>query len=92
MKPHIDHIDTELGLLEITASDTAIVSVYFVETAQPVDGNPMTELAKTQLTFGRSLWQLNEKLGESEIPLFSPYAPASPPHLRCWHGEDGFGL
>lgn len=49
MTQFIDHLATKLGLVEITAHETGIVSVYFVDQAQAIRSNHLTEQAKSQL-------------------------------------------
>ena len=45
----VDHFDTPLGKMEITATDTALLSIHFVDAVQSVSVNALTELAKSQL-------------------------------------------
>jgi len=46
---YIDSIQTPIGILEVTASVDAIVSVYFVDKAQTVCANDITQQAISQL-------------------------------------------
>ena len=47
----VDHVSSAIGLLEITATDQGITSVYFVEQVQlPVTPNQHTERGKQQLS------------------------------------------
>ena len=46
---YIDSIKTPIGLLEVTAVDDAVVSVYFVDQSQSVRVNEITQLAVSQL-------------------------------------------
>lgn len=45
----IDHFSTPLGTMEITAHDTAVLSIHFVDRTETVRKNALTELAKNQL-------------------------------------------
>ncbi len=48
---HTDYLNSDIGWVEITATDRGIRSVYFVEEQrQPIDSNKITDLAKEQLT------------------------------------------
>ena len=49
MKTYYDHFETPLGLMEVTATDCAVKSIYFVGQAKKIDANKITEAAKTQL-------------------------------------------
>ncbi|WP_223789248.1 methylated-DNA--[protein]-cysteine S-methyltransferase [Marinicella meishanensis] len=49
MTLYTDHLTTDLGLVEITADDQGIHSVYFVDQAQAVQANALTNRAKSQL-------------------------------------------
>ncbi len=49
MKYYYDHLETPLGLMEITASDSAVKSIYFVDSRQPKNRNSLTEMAHRQL-------------------------------------------
>ena len=44
-----DNLSTPIGVMEITASATAVKSIYFVEKARPANGNEISEAAKHQL-------------------------------------------
>lgn len=44
-----DNLDTPLGKMEITASDSAIKSIYFVDRVKPTRANSFTDAAKRQL-------------------------------------------
>ena len=49
-KIFIDHLSSDIGLIEITATETGITSVYFVDQAQtPVTPNEHTDQCKLQL-------------------------------------------
>jgi len=47
---YTDNMQTPIGLLEVTAVDDAVVSVFFVDQAQAVRANVITRLALSQLT------------------------------------------
>lgn len=49
MKLYQDHFETPLGLMEISATDHAIKSIYFVEQANTRNPNWLTDSAKKQL-------------------------------------------
>ena len=44
-----DNLDTPLGKMEITASDSAIKSIHFVDLVKPTRANSFTDAAKRQL-------------------------------------------
>jgi len=44
-----DHFKTPLGLMEITANDQAVLSIYFVDQIKSVNANSLTDLAKAQM-------------------------------------------
>jgi len=46
-----DTLDTDVGLIEMTATDEALLSIHYVEPDQtkPIRENAITELTKTQL-------------------------------------------
>jgi len=46
---YFDHVDTPLGKMEITANDSAVLAIHFVETTKTKRVNDLTELAKNQL-------------------------------------------
>lgn len=46
----IDHLETPLGPMEITADDRAVLSIHFVERTQAAQPNEVTRLCKAQLT------------------------------------------
>jgi len=49
MTDYFDHFDTELGVMEIHASDDAVLSIHFVQKTHNVKANNITKLAKNQL-------------------------------------------
>ncbi len=49
MKLYYDNLDTPIGMMEVTATASAIKSIYFVEQARSEHRNAITELAKVQL-------------------------------------------
>lgn len=49
MSLYKDHIETPLGILEISANEDAVTSIYFVDQAAELKRNAVTELAKLQL-------------------------------------------
>ncbi len=46
---YIDYLDSPLGPVEISASDTGVESVYFAESQQEISPNQITEQCKQQL-------------------------------------------
>lgn len=44
-----DFFDTPLGTMEVTATEQAVRSIYFVDKARPKNSNPITELTKQQV-------------------------------------------
>lgn len=46
---YIDNVETDIGYLEITATDKGVISIYFVDQTQSVKKNQHTEQAKQQL-------------------------------------------
>ncbi len=49
MNSYHDHFETPLGLMEITANDQSVLSIYFVDQTKMVSSNALTDLAKTQM-------------------------------------------
>jgi len=49
MKFYYDSFDTPLGLMEVTATEQAVKSIYFVEQTQPQRANDITASTKQQL-------------------------------------------
>lgn len=49
MTHYVDYLSSPIGLVEITATQQGIKSVYFVEVAGPVQVNPLIDQAKRQL-------------------------------------------
>lgn len=50
MNLYNDHIETPLGILEISANESAVTAIRFVDRAMAVNSNAITGLAKCQLT------------------------------------------
>lgn len=46
---YTDNIQTPIGILEVTAVDDALVSIFFVDKAQAIRANAITQLAVSQL-------------------------------------------
>lgn len=49
MNFYYDNFDTPLGLMEVTATEDSVKSIYFVECAQTERPNPITLMTKVQL-------------------------------------------
>lgn len=49
MKNFIENLNTPLGVMEVQASDIAVMSIYFVDQEQPENPNKITSQAKQQL-------------------------------------------
>ena len=49
MNLYFDHFESPLGLMEITASECAVRSIYFVDKVAPKNPNSIIRLAKDQL-------------------------------------------
>lgn len=45
----IDHFETPLGVMEVTATEAAMSTLYFVEKVRPTVPNSVTELVKQQV-------------------------------------------
>jgi len=45
----VDHFETPLGLMEVTATEQATTSIFFVTNTESVSPNPVTSLVKQQL-------------------------------------------
>ena len=50
MKLYYDNFDTPLGLMEVTATESSVKSIYFVECAQAKQANSITQITKAQLS------------------------------------------
>jgi len=44
-----DNVETPLGKMEITATENAVTSIYFVDTTQELNANEITDQTKRQL-------------------------------------------
>lgn len=49
MKNHIQQFDTPLGIMEIEATDSAVLSIHFVDRTRTANPNSITQLVKKQL-------------------------------------------
>lgn len=49
MNFYYDNFDTPLGLMEVTATQNSVKSIYFVESAKPIRSNSVTQITKVQL-------------------------------------------
>jgi methylated-DNA-[protein]-cysteine S-methyltransferase len=64
MKSYFDHFSTPLGLMEVQASNEAVLSIHFVERTHAVARNAITTLAKQQLQA-----YFASQLQQFELPL-----------------------
>ena len=46
---YVDHLQTPLGVMEVVANQTGVVSIHFVDNPKPVNANSLTQLALQQL-------------------------------------------
>lgn len=46
---YFDNYDTPIGKMEITASDSAVLAIHFVDEVRAVNANTITDLAKQQM-------------------------------------------
>ncbi len=49
MNFYVDHFESPLGLMQVTASQHAVKSIDFVDTVRPINSNAITNLTKQQL-------------------------------------------
>jgi methylated-DNA-[protein]-cysteine S-methyltransferase len=62
---YLEHLDSPCGPIEITANDSGILSIYFVDSIDsPENANPLTSLAKAQLRE-----YLNDERQSFDLPL-----------------------